>query len=194
MQAKYYFYRLPAELAEKHGLIVAGVYAVLLNACTEGIYRADIKLETIAQKCNLSKRSVQYTIDQLEEIGLVRRVKDGRRTVYDVIAVLPPKQHKADYLPETEHLRGDTYEDLILRIPNAVRQEHFREQLRLLGHGIKETAYLSLRQIDAEAERKKRGIDWTEYVEEVGTANAINDALYGEFTNFEGVEENGKNK
>lgn len=53
---KTYFYRLPAEVMEEYGTTAACVYAVLLNACEEDEFRADLKIATIMKKCKLTKK------------------------------------------------------------------------------------------------------------------------------------------
>lgn len=195
MKNKYYFYRLPAELLEQHGPTVAAVYSVLLNGCTEGIFRTDMKIEVLAQKCGMKKRQVITVINQLEELGLVRRVKDGRRTVYDVIPILPPKQHGKEYVPEPGKFANETYEDLLLRIPNREWRERLKEQLLLAGFSLKSTAYFGLRNIDNEAELKRNGANWYDHMESMRLGDQINEANLGGFVPLKKKgEDDGENK
>lgn len=154
---KKYFYRFSGDMLENYGLTVTGVYSVLLDACQEGSFRADLKIETIAKKLKLTKMTVISTITQLEELGLVRRVKDGRRTVYDVVPVLPPKERNKNYIPETYMLYGDTYQDLLRRIPDETVRRHYQDMIEQLGYPLDEQALFDLRTVSMFAnERTKK--------------------------------------
>lgn len=153
---KRYFYRLPSEVMEEHGPIVAAVYAVLLDACQEGVFRADLKVETIAKKCGITDRTVRTAIHKLVELGLVRRAKDGRRTVYDIVPILPPKERNKSYVPETYQLLGDTYRDLLRRIPDQTSRRHYQNMLERLGYPLDEEALFDLRTISVQAEDKRK--------------------------------------
>ena len=160
---KRFFYRLPAELMEEYGATVAVVYAVLLDACQEGIFRADLKTETIAKKTKTTVRCVITAINKLEELGLVKRTKEGRRTVYDVVPVLPPKKREENYIPESYHMLGDTYRDIINRIPNLTIRHHYANLIVKHGCNLDQEALFSLRYLsfmfDKEREKELRAAD-----------------------------------
>lgn len=160
---KRFFYRLPAELMEEQGATVAVVYSVLLDACQEGIFRADLKTETIAKKTKFTTRSVITAVNKLEELGLVKRTKEGRRTVYDVVPVLPPKKREENYISESYHMPGDTYRDVINRIPNWTIRNHYAELLAKYGCRLDQEAIFSLRylsaMVDKEHEKELRAAD-----------------------------------
>ena len=147
---KHWFYRLPAELLEDEGPVVACVYAVLLNGSDEGTHRTDMKVDTIAKKCGIAVRTVRTVIDRLAEINLVQRTKQGRRTVYDIHPILLPREHNADYLPEHGKLQGDTFEDVLRRIPNCNLQNHYKNCLLALGYALDGMALFSLQEIEEE--------------------------------------------
>lgn len=175
-EMKRYFYRLPAEVMEEHGHTVAVVYSVLLDACQEGVFRANLKVETIMKKCKMSKQTVISTINKLVEIGLIKRAKEGRRTVYDVVPVLPPKERNKGYVPETYRVYGDTYEELLKNIPDPTIREHYKKQMELLGFPMDEVALFDLRTISVLAASKKKELPfdeaypWTENTPEDKTA------------------------
>lgn len=159
---KKYFYRLPAEVTEEHGPIVAVVYSVLLDACQEDAFRADLKVETIAKKSGVAVRTARDTINKLAELGLVRRVKDGRRTVYDVVPVLPPKERNKNYVPESYISPGETYRDILKRIPDPTTREHYKRQMEILGLPLDEAALFNLRTISTFAASKKKELPFDE--------------------------------
>jgi len=146
---KRFFYRLPAELLEEEGGTVAIVYALLLDACAEGTFRADLKVETIAKKGKYTTRSVISAINRLVEIGLVKRVKEGRRTVYDVVPILPAKKREHDYVSEEYFHYGETYTDMLQRIPDATVRQHYQAMIERLGFPLDEKAVISLRGVSA---------------------------------------------
>ena len=187
---KKYFYRFSGDMLEEHGLTVTGVYSVLLDACQEGSFRADLKVETIAKKLKLTDRTVRATLNQLEDLGFVRRVKEGRRTVYDVVPVLPPKERNKNYVPETYMLYGDTYRELLRRVPDETVRRHYQNMIEQLGYPLDEQALFDLRTISGfanERTKKKTLIELEESGEAyVGGFDKFTDYSEEEKAEFEG--------
>ncbi|MBR1528010.1 MAG: helix-turn-helix domain-containing protein [Oscillospiraceae bacterium] len=159
---KDYFYRLSAYMVQEYGLTIGGVYSYLLDACEEDEFRANRKVETIAKKLKLTTRAVISVINKLEKLGYVKRVKIGRRTVYDIVPVLPPKKRNENYMAEDYRQSDDTYRDMLRRIPNLVIRKHYQKMLEELGYNLDGKAYFTLRTIAANYQEKKNTQLWAE--------------------------------
>lgn len=79
---------LPIDLLAEHGLIVAGVYSVLLSSCNDN-YDVCITRQTIADKCKISVTSVKRAFTVLESIGIIKRIcQKPKPNRYKIIPIL----------------------------------------------------------------------------------------------------------
>lgn len=108
------------------------------------------------------KKTVIATIDKLVKVGLVHREKIGTRTVYDIVPVLPPKKHNENYAAEDYRQHGDTYRDMLRRIPNLTVRRHYQSILEELGYNLDSEAFFTLRIIAARYREKKNHELWAE--------------------------------
>ena len=97
------WYRLPAELVEQYGFTIAGMYAVLLDACPRGTTTVTIKQRTLAKKCKMSLRSVRNVLNELEELGLIKKTRNFYASTYEIKPVIRLKGEWQQDKQEEEH-------------------------------------------------------------------------------------------
>ena len=94
------WYRLPAELVEQYGFTVAGVYAVLLDACPKGTTTVTMKQGTLAKKCNMSRMNISRVLKELEKLELIKKKRNFYASTYEIKPVIKLKGEWQQENPE----------------------------------------------------------------------------------------------
>lgn len=93
--------RLPLELVEEYGFDIAGVYAILLDVCPKGSTTATVSQKWLAKKSHMSLRTLQNTLDKLENLELIKRTRNSRASTYEIKPVIRLKGEWKQDEPET---------------------------------------------------------------------------------------------
>jgi DNA-binding transcriptional regulator GbsR (MarR family) len=85
--------RLPLALLSEYELKESSIiiYAIMLDRSQKGLVK--ISIDNLMKCTGLSRRTIFYSLDELEAAELIQdKIKDGRATTYIINEILPPKQ------------------------------------------------------------------------------------------------------